>query len=306
MNLVPTAIARGVARSGLIAQKNSPTILFGVGVVGMIGSTVLACRATLKLDETIAETKRDLMRVKSSERKRNGGVYSDNERRRDTAVVYSNGFGKVVRLYGPSILVGGAAIFCLTKSHTILNARNAALVSAYTVVDEAFKKYRSRVREKYGVEEDLQLLHDSEPVDILSESGNITHSTRVTGDPSMYARFFDQMSPEWSRDPGYNEVYLVGQQRRFNDLLIARGHVFLNEVYEALGLDHTDYGAIVGWILSPNGDTDNHIDFGLYADNERARAFINGRENSILLDFNVDGVIYDKIDNPKKMTKWQS
>lgn len=307
MSLVPTAIARGVSRAALQANKNSPTILFGVGVVGMIGSTVLACRATLKLDEEVAKTKSELERVKSARAKSGGAPYPENERKRDVATVYTHGVISVAKLYGPAILLGGASIFCLTKSHTMLNARVSAVTAAYAAVDEAFKKYRGKVRDKYGVEEDLHLLHDSEPVDIISEKGNITHSTRVADqDPSMYARFFDQMSKEWSRDPGYNQVYLISQQRHFNDLLITRGHVFLNEVYDALGMERTEPGAVVGWILSPNGDTDNHIDFGLYADNDRARDFINGREGSILLDFNVDGIIFDKIPNPKKMTPWQS
>lgn len=307
MNLVPTAIARGVARSGLLTQKHSPTILFGVGVVGMIGSTVLACRATLKLDETVEETKSELERVRTAKTKTNGQPYPNESRKRDITVVYTQGVIKVAKLYGPAVLLGGASIFCLTKSHTILSARNAALTAAYAAVDEAFKKYRGRVREKYGVEEDLHLMHDHEPVEILSEKGNITHSTRVTGDPSMYARYFDQLSPEWSRDPGYNHTFLVHQQRWWNNMLISRGHVFLNEVYDALGMDRTDAGAVVGWIMSDNGDTDNHIDFGLYVDNDRARDFINGREGSILLDFNVDGVIFDKIGaNFGKMKKWQS
>lgn len=304
MNLIPAAIARGVARSALQANKNSPAILFGVGVVGMIGSTVLACRATLKLDEVTEGTKKELQRVKTATVQN----YSEKDRKKDTAIIYRNGLVEVAKLYGPAILLGGASIFCLTKSHTILSARNAALTAAYAAVDEAFKKYRGKVRDKYGVEEDLHLMHDYEPVEVLSEKGNITHSTRVTGDPSQYARFFDEYSKEWSRDPGYNYTFLVHQQRWFNNQLVSRGHVFLNEVYDALGVPRTEAGSVVGWILSNNGDTDNHIDFGLYEDNEKARDFVNGREGSMLVDFNVDGVIFDKIapKDLKKMRPWQS
>jgi len=303
MNLIPTAISQGVARQGLRASKHSPAILFGVGVAGMIGSTVLACRATLKVDETLDATKRELDRVKNHE---NPG-YTEKDRKHDITVVYSRGVIQMAKLYGPSILLGAAGVACLAKSHNILVQRNAALTAAYVAVDEAFKRYRGRVREKYGVEEDLHLMHDSEPVDVINEKGNITHSTRVTGDPSMYARYFDQLCSEWSKDPEYNLVYLKHQQSYFNHMLRARGHVFLNEVYRALGMEDTKEGSVVGWILSSDGSTDNHIDFGLYEDNPRARDFVNGREGAILLDFNVDGLIYDKLGSrASERIKWQS
>ena len=88
-------------------------------------------------------------------------------------------------------------------------------------------------------------------------------------------------------------MYLKAQQNSFNDLLRARGHVFLNEVYDGLGLERSQAGAVVGWVL---GDGDNYVDFGIFdGDKPRARDFVNGLEASILLDFNVDGVIYDLI-----------
>jgi hypothetical protein len=310
MNLIPTAISQGVARAGLSASKNAPAILFGVGVAGMLGSTVLACKSTLKLDETLDKTRKELKRVKTATV--NG--YTEKDRRHDIAVTYRDGIFKIVKLYGPSILMGAAAIACLAKSHNILVRRNAAISAAYMAVHEAFEKYRSRVREKYGVEEDLRMMHDTEPVDIINEKGNITHTTRVSGEPSLYARFFDQLSPEWTDDPDYNLVWLKSQQTRFNHLLHARGHVFLNEVYKGIGLDHTGPGSVVGWVLTNDGSTDNYIDFGLYEDNESARNFVNGRENAVLLDFNVDGLIWDKLSKSKQPSRprpatrlqWQS
>ena len=92
-------------------------------------------------------------------------------------------------------------------------------------------------------------------------------------------------------------MFLKDQQRYANDRLKTKGCLFLNEVYDMLGIPRTKAGAIVGWIFDekhPNGD--NFVDFGIYdIHNDKKRDFVNGYERTILLDFNVDGVIYDKI-----------
>jgi hypothetical protein len=87
-------------------------------------------------------------------------------------------------------------------------------------------------------------------------------------------------------------MFLQCQQNYFNQQLKARGHVFLNEIYDAIGLERSKAGTIVGWVTDGNGD--GYIDFGMFED--ASRRFINGIEPSILLDFNVDGVIYDLIE----------
>ncbi|MCA1800666.1 MAG: DUF6353 family protein, partial [Actinobacteria bacterium] len=114
--------------------------------------------------------------------------------------------------------------------------------------------------------------------------------------PSIYARYFDEGSTVWSRERDYNRLRIRAIQNYANDMLKARGHLFLNEVYDELGLPRSRAGAVVGWVMSKSGD--NFVDFGIYnQENERARAFVNGQEQSILLDFNVDGVIYDLLED---------
>ncbi len=121
----------------------------------------------------------------------------------------------------------------------------------------------------------------------------------------MYARFFDETSTQWSKESEYNFTFLRCQQNWFNDLLKMRGYVILNDVYERLGLMPTSAGAVVGWVL--DGEGDSYIDFGIFRDDERVHDFVNGRENSVLLDFNVDGLIQPKLDNlPKEFKPWQS
>ena len=92
-------------------------------------------------------------------------------------------------------------------------------------------------------------------------------------------------------------MFLKQQMNYANDVLKKRGYVFLNEVYEMLGIPKTKAGKIVGWIYDEkNPIGDNFIDFGIYNENrEKNRDFVNGYERVILLDFNVDGDILDMI-----------
>lgn len=296
MNLVPATIGKAVARNTLLAQKNAPQILFGAGVAGMVGSTILACRATLKMDELLEESAKKVEEVKNYQHPE----FSESDRQRDlTHIRFKTGV-KIVKLYAPSVILGGVSIVLLTKSHRILTTRNAALTAAYTALDKGFTEYRARVVEKYGEDEDRNLRYGSEKVQIEDPDTNKKRMiTRVATDevPSIYAVFFDERSRSWNPEPAYNKAFLISQQNWANDKLKARGHLFLNEVYEMLGLPHTTPGSVVGWVISRDGASDNYIDFGLFdGKTQAARDFVNGLEGAILLDFNVDGVIYHKID----------
>lgn len=295
MKFVPGVIGRQIARNSLHLQKASPQVLFGVGVVGMVGSTVLACRATLKMDEVLTEAQRKLEVANSLQHP----DYSESDRSRDRTLIRYQAGVKIVRAYIPAIVVGGISIYALSSSHRILTKRNAGLVAAYGALEQGFNQYRARVVEKYGEEEDRNLRYGSRQVEIEDpETGKKTTVTRVGIEvPSVYARFFDSSSPSWNREPEYNLVFLKCQQNYANDLLRSRGHIFLNEVYDMLGIPRSQAGAVVGWVLSKHGETDNFVNFGVFdGRTEQARDFVNGFEGSILLDFNVDGVVYDKLD----------
>lgn len=292
--MVPAVISKVVARNALLAQKVSPQVLLGVGIAGMVGSTVLACRATLKMEGILDEAKEKLDTAKNLEHP----DYSEEDEKKDISLIYFQSGVKIVRAYAPAIIVGGIAIYALTSSHTILTRRNAALTAAYGALAKGFDEYRARVVDKYGEDEDRNFRYGTEQVEIIDpDTKKKKVVTRVGPEASsIYARFFDPLSQSWSRDPEVNLFFLKAQQNYFNDKLHATGHVFLNEVYDGLGIPRSQAGAVVGWILTKDGSTDNFINFGVFeGDTQAARDFVNGREGAILLDFNVDGVIYDKI-----------
>lgn len=292
MRFVPIAVTRQVASTGLKAQKHAPSLLFGAGIVGFIGTTVLASRATLKLEEVLETTQHDLS-LANQVREASPEKYSDSDLQEDRVKIIAQGAGRVIRLYGPAIVVGGLSIYCLSKSKNLLQERNEALAAAYVAVDQAFKQYRGRVIEKFGADEDRELRYGAETREIWDEdAGGMVEKTVVApGTPSQYARFFDELSMCWERNPEYNLAFLRCQQNYANDMLNARGHVFLNEIYDRLGLERTTAGQSVGW-MREGPYSDGFIDFGIWdASNPKAIDFVNGREGAILLDFNVDGPI---------------
>lgn len=302
MKFIPNAMSVKVAQKALMGRKHSPTVLFAFGVAGVTCSTVLACRATLKLESVLDKAQNDLEMARALDHE----DYSDIDRKKDVAIVYVRSVTEIGTLYAPSILLGAASIAALTTSHNILTRRNVALTAAYAALEKGFTDYRERVIDKFGEEEDRKLRYEHEEVEIVDSKGKKKKVLRVSSDAeSIYARFFDQMSPSWSKEPEYNLLFLRAQQNYANDLLKSRGHLFLNEVYNMLGIPHSGAGAVVGWVIGKDGD--NFVDFGIFEDNEGCRDFVNGREGSILLDFNVDGVIYDKIDDRKRgAVAWQS
>lgn len=111
---------------------------------------------------------------------------------------------------------------------------------------------------------------------------------------SCYAKFFDETCAAWCNDSEYNLMFLKMQQQYATEKLRARGYLFLNEVYEMLGMPRTKAGQVIGWIYDENNPTgDNYVDFDIYADHNAN--FVNGYERKVLLDFNVDGNILDRI-----------
>lgn len=302
---IVNSVTRGIHKIGFKVKKHSPEILVVAGVVGVGATVVMACKATLKLDEVLAEPREDLDKVhKYIEEKGFSEKYTEEDSKKDIAQCYVRGGVEVVKLYAPSVALGVVSITAILASHHILRKRNIALGAAYAAIDKGFKEYRGRVIERFGKEIDHELRYNIKAKEfdevITTEDGSevVTKETvKVAGidDTSEYARFYDDGCLGWTKDPEFNLKFLRLQQSKANDMLKARGFVFLNDVYEMLGIPKSKAGYVVGWIYNekhPIGD--NYIDFGIYDINrEKNRDFVNGYERTILLDFNVDGNIIE-------------
>ena len=291
--------------------KHSPEILMGLGIAGVITSTVLACRSTLKVQEILDYKEENMNNIKEvlAEGRED---YTEEDARKDKTIIMTTTAIRLMKLYVPSVIIGAGSIACLLESHNVMRNRNAGLAAALAATTESFKQYRERVTEKYGDEVDKEMRYGIKK-EKKEKDGKKTKEEIVVGcdekELSGYARYFNENNVNWSDDPQFNLMFLRQNQNWANDKLISQGYLYLNDVYEALGFPKSKAGQVVGWVYDPNNNEhgDNYVDFGIYDLNvkgyrdemtndtiaEERQDFINGYKSSILLDFNVDGNIWE-------------
>lgn len=302
-------VTRSFYKACFKVKKYSPEILLTTGIVSGVASAVLACKATLKVNEVLDETKTSVDKIHVATETgltEAGQEYSLEDSKKDMTLVYVQTGIKLAKLYGPSVLLGVTSIGCVLASHNIIHERNVALAAAYATVDNSFKEYRGRVIERFGKELDRELKYNikAEEVEerVVDENGNETVVTKTIevahpSDYSGYAKCFDENCLGWEKDSEHNMFFIKQVQNWANDKLRAQGYLFLNDVYEQLGFMKTKAGQVVGWVYDetcPIGD--NYVDFGIFdLHDEAKRLFANGYERSVWLDFNVDGNILDYI-----------
>lgn len=306
-----TNLTKAAYTVGFKFKKHSPEILVVTGAVGTVVSAVLACKASMQLNEVIERKNAKLAEVERlaqpTETSTEG--LSPEEAKKAVVAVHAQTGLELARLYGPSIALGAASLGCIFASHGILHKRNLAWAAAYASLDNNFKGYRKRLVERLGEELDRELDKgikieevEEEIVDENGDKKKVKKKVEVR-DPNSYsdfARCFDDTCYAWTKSAEDNKHFLNIQQNVANERLQRQGFLFLNDVYEMLGFQKTAPGQIVGWLYrpeDPNHKGDNYISFGIFEriGSEAARNFVNGYERSVWLDFNVDGVIYDKI-----------
>lgn len=306
-NNVKNKMTRSLYKAKFKVKKHSPEILVIAGVVGTITSAVMACRATTKLSGILDESKNTEETIKNGveDGQINGTEYTEEDVKKDLRITKIQTAVKVVKLYAPSVILGGLSITAMLTSNNILRKRNVSLAAAYAAVDKSFKDYRGRVKERFGDELDKELRYNIKAKEIEEvvkdeKTGKEkvvkkTENVSYFDDCSEYAKIFDSGCTGWTKDPELNLMFLRKQQDYFNDRLQAEGYVFLNDVYASLGFPKTKLGQIAGWVYDKNNEIgDNFIDFGIYnVTREANRRFVNGLERSVLLDFNCDGNILD-------------
>lgn len=293
---------RAFHKVGFQLKKHSPEILVVAGTVGVVASTVMACKATTKLSTVLEKSKNDVETIHAYVED-NGFTeeYTEEDQKKDLAIVYTKTGVELAKLYAPSVILGAASLAAILTSHKILKGRNIALAAAYATVDKGFKEYRGRLVDRFGEELDKELKYDIRSKEIeeivKDENGEekVVKSTVKTGtinDYSEFARIFDETCVGHSKVPEYNMKFIKQVQANANEILQREGYIYLNDVYKMLGFLPSKAGQVVGWILDGGC---GYVDFGIFdhTDREATRLFINGHEKSVILDFNVDGNIWE-------------
>ena len=293
---------KGIAAS---AKQHSPEILIVGGIIGGIGTVVLACRATLKADEAIKEAKSGLEKVAECQNTMTPEEYTEEDAEKDRRTIYIQTAVKVAGHYLPAIGLGVLSLAGIIKSHDILSKRNVALAAAYVAVDTAFKEYRGRVKEALGEEIDEQLRYglvtkeiEEKVVDEKGKEKTVKKQVTVCeGGPSLYSRFFDEANQNFINVEGTPEFFIEGQERYLNDLLRSKKIVYLNDAYQELGFKPSKAGAIVGWVYDKDGkEGDNYIRIRKKWVNVPVENTMTGEtvyDKRLIVDFNVDGPILD-------------
>ena len=290
-------------------KKHSPEILITAGVIGTVASAVMACKATTKLSDILEDTKDQIDQVHKvlEDETVPESKYSEEDGKKDLAIIYAQTGIKLVKLYAPSVALGALSITGIVASNNILRKRNIALGAAFTAMDRSFKEYRGRVIERFGKDLDRELRFNTKAKQIeetvVDENGNESTVTKTVEivDPnvvhSIYSVVFCEGNTGWTKNAELNKVFLLQQQNYANDKLRLNGVLTLNEVYDMIGAPRTAYGQLAGWVYTEDSSVgDNFVDFGIFDINSEKKCdFINGIERSIILDFNCIGNILDYI-----------
>lgn len=298
---LPNSVTSRVAMKSLVFQKHSPQILFYGGLALMGATVVSACQGALRLEGTLDDIRRDREALQV-----NVATFPDRYSDRDitklNTYITVRGGAKLVTLFAPTLVLSVAAVACLTGSNNILNRRNAGLSAALASTERALAKYRERVIDTYGEDVDRDMMYESETIKrkvVQADGSTKTEKVKVYGaGRSPYACIWGRdTSDEWEPLPEYNLAKLRSIQTHANFQLEAKGHVFLNDVFDELGLPRTPAGAVVGWLSEERGGVDGFVDLGVLSQGEEVAFldFMTGREDHLLLDFNVDGEIFRRI-----------
>lgn len=224
--------ARQVARN---INVNSPTIMSGFAVAGVISTAVLAARASVKAKASVKKNHDE-----------NWPLADDGEFFFDKKEIFELSW----RFYIPAAVSGAATIALIIGSNRVGVRRQIAMAGAYTLLDGAFSKYKDEVLEQIG-EKKEQAVRDA--VAVREMEKNPVQNAQVIlvggGDQLCY----ESLSGRYFRS---NAEAIRRAQNEFNRELLGNSmYSDLNEWFELLGLEHTDLGGVLGWSVERTLDT---------------------------------------------------
>ena len=291
---IVNAVTRMASKYSYRLKKASPTLMIVGAAIGGVTATILACKATLKAEEIIAEHNAQIETIHTTKAQvdsgemqlKDGETYTADDMKKDITDTYIHTAVWLAKVYAPAVTLGSLSLACMFGSHHIMSKRNASLTAAYIAIDKAFNEYKGRVTERFGDRVQQELEHSIKAVEVESTVKNEDGTEEVireyadvardANDP--YSMIFDESCSLWEKDSMLNAMTIRHVENAAN---------------------RTAVGQVAGWIYDPKDETkQNCVSLGTHCyvpGNEALNDFINGDERSVILHFNCDGVIIDKI-----------
>lgn len=288
-------------------KKASPEILLVGGVIGVVGSTVLACKATLKAEEILDEHAENMETIHEAEEKC-PEKYTEHDVQVDTTRTYIHTVTQFVKAYAPAVILGTLSIAAIISSHSIMKQRNMALAAALSSANAMFNEYRERVRHQLGEEVDEKIFNGGRDVVRQVEVTNDKGKKKIVDQQTVeykdrpldpYAKFFgeeekkDGLNTNWKNTRFDNQLFLTQHEKWLNQRLKWEGFLTLIDVYRDLGWEvkcedpRFDEYRNMGW-------TDHDfIDLGLAS--KRSEDFMKGETNEVWLTFNCHSLYRNRI-----------
>jgi len=310
-------------------KKHSPELLIVGGIISTAASIILAVKATTKLESVLKPANEKIKKIHEdmhNENKLASGEYTVAHGRKDLTVAYAKTGFELVKLYAPSAIAFSLSVASMVGSHNIMKGRNLALAAAYTTLENGYKGYRDRIRAKIGEKAERAIYRgETDEEIVISEIGKDGKEKEVTKkvkspkvdiDADPYLLVFDSTNPNWEPSGRKNLDFLIGKQMYLNQRLRAKGHLFLHEVYEGLGIEPFTLGEnkvaasrFLGWIYNPDIKTiDNYVSFGISDSmgnlNQDVADALRRGERDIFIEFNCDGDILNNDDPLKNFQKY--
>jgi hypothetical protein len=284
MSFIPKGVTRLAGRSLLKLNASSPTILVVAGVVGFGATVIVAAQATRKIDPVIDIHKKTRLQLDEM-------VYTNKRAQsKDVGRLYGETTYELAKIYAPAITLGVLSTGSILYGHKIIRGRHIATMAAYSGLMEQFQSYRDRVKKTLGEDVERGIFNGAhgEWVEQNGKKGEYKLEPVYNELELNYLRpWFDEVNCNYQPDAQSNYLFLKGVQGHMNDVLSIRGHVFLNDVFDALKIPRTKESSVMGWVYGPDGD--NYIDFGFMTGTDpQSVAFRNFESPRVRLNFNVN------------------
>jgi len=304
-------IRRGGAATKLLWRRHGGTIMIFGGATSILAGTFFACKSTLKVDETLKKREAEKQKIEDLHSGKlllgDGKEYTEADYKKDILIVKTGTALDFLKLYWLSLAFIGGGLGMMVKGDSMHRKELASSVALSAAIKKSYDGYRARVREQYGEEAEENLYHGVEEKEeetvVINENGKkkteVVKYHASNGMPSPYARYFDQTNPNWRGREDYDFVFLKQLQNDLNDMFYMNyGYLLWNTALQRGGWPMTKAGQRAGWVNSGDGSTDGFVDFGIFDKHGKAKQWaldMYRREGRILVDFNVDGDVIDKI-----------